>query len=263
MSIPALIAISTIRVPELEEPVTRGRFIVDRGEDPKDARDCTPSLRVRFSVSSLATGGSSATCSLLTLVGTPSAHLDRPRLRALVMLGDPGVCADVHRLHRSIQCKHELLVQMRDMERRWSDWVTDARPGGIDNYQRRVVRRTAPVVRMPRAKWAHRGRCSIPHTPTNILQMVRSRRLKKPASHPATLYAPHQGSSCHVHTDTRDPAYQEYNDVGDEDRRDYDAYQRRSRRTTIEGGVCHNHVAESKASLEPLTRHFPGQHSAN
>ncbi|KAH9166237.1 Na+ dependent nucleoside transporter C-terminus-domain-containing protein [Lactarius sanguifluus] len=37
MSIPASIAISKIRVPEIEEPVTRGRVIVDRGEDPKDA----------------------------------------------------------------------------------------------------------------------------------------------------------------------------------------------------------------------------------
>jgi concentrative nucleoside transporter, CNT family len=37
MSIPASIAISKMRMPELEEPVTRGRVIVDRGEDPKDA----------------------------------------------------------------------------------------------------------------------------------------------------------------------------------------------------------------------------------
>ena len=37
MSIPASIAISKIRMPELEEPVTRGRIIVDRGEDDKDA----------------------------------------------------------------------------------------------------------------------------------------------------------------------------------------------------------------------------------
>ena len=33
MSIPASIAISKIRVPELEEPVTRGRVVVDRGEE--------------------------------------------------------------------------------------------------------------------------------------------------------------------------------------------------------------------------------------
>ena len=32
MSIPASIAISKIRMPELEEPVTRGRVVVDRGE---------------------------------------------------------------------------------------------------------------------------------------------------------------------------------------------------------------------------------------
>jgi len=33
MSIPASIAISKVRVPELEEPVTRGRVVIDRGED--------------------------------------------------------------------------------------------------------------------------------------------------------------------------------------------------------------------------------------
>ncbi len=38
MSIPASIAISKIRMPELEEPVTRGRIVVDRGqEDAKHA----------------------------------------------------------------------------------------------------------------------------------------------------------------------------------------------------------------------------------
>ena len=36
MSIPASIAISKIRMPELEEPVTRGRVVVDRGKDDKD-----------------------------------------------------------------------------------------------------------------------------------------------------------------------------------------------------------------------------------
>jgi CNT family concentrative nucleoside transporter len=33
MSIPASIAISKLRVPEMEEPVTRGRVVVDRGEE--------------------------------------------------------------------------------------------------------------------------------------------------------------------------------------------------------------------------------------
>ena len=33
MSIPASIAISKLRVPEVEEPVTRGRVVVDRGEE--------------------------------------------------------------------------------------------------------------------------------------------------------------------------------------------------------------------------------------
>ncbi|KAI9452464.1 Na+ dependent nucleoside transporter C-terminus-domain-containing protein [Lactarius psammicola] len=37
MSIPASIAISKVCVPELEEPVARGRVVVDCGEDPKDA----------------------------------------------------------------------------------------------------------------------------------------------------------------------------------------------------------------------------------
>lgn len=35
MSIPASIAISKLRVPELEVPVTRGRIIVDRGEEDR------------------------------------------------------------------------------------------------------------------------------------------------------------------------------------------------------------------------------------
>jgi len=37
MSIPASIAISKMRIPEVDEPVTRGRIVVDRGEDAKDA----------------------------------------------------------------------------------------------------------------------------------------------------------------------------------------------------------------------------------
>jgi CNT family concentrative nucleoside transporter len=32
MSIPASIAISKMRMPEIDEPVTRGRVVVDRGE---------------------------------------------------------------------------------------------------------------------------------------------------------------------------------------------------------------------------------------
>jgi concentrative nucleoside transporter, CNT family len=32
MSIPASIAISKMRMPEVDEPVTRGRIVVDRGE---------------------------------------------------------------------------------------------------------------------------------------------------------------------------------------------------------------------------------------
>jgi len=38
MSIPASIAISKLRIPELDEPVTRGRVIVDRGAEDKDSR---------------------------------------------------------------------------------------------------------------------------------------------------------------------------------------------------------------------------------
>lgn len=38
MSIPASIAISKVRIPETDEPVTRGRVVVDRGEaDAKNA----------------------------------------------------------------------------------------------------------------------------------------------------------------------------------------------------------------------------------
>ncbi|KAF9227300.1 hypothetical protein BS17DRAFT_793807 [Gyrodon lividus] len=37
MSIPASMAISKLRLPEVDEPVTRGRIVVDRGEEAKDA----------------------------------------------------------------------------------------------------------------------------------------------------------------------------------------------------------------------------------
>ncbi|KAH9018032.1 hypothetical protein EDB85DRAFT_641080 [Lactarius pseudohatsudake] len=37
MSIPASISISKLRVPEFDEPLMRGRVIIDRDEDPKDA----------------------------------------------------------------------------------------------------------------------------------------------------------------------------------------------------------------------------------
>ncbi len=36
MSIPASIAISKLRIPEMDEPVTRGHVTVDRGEDKKN-----------------------------------------------------------------------------------------------------------------------------------------------------------------------------------------------------------------------------------
>ena len=36
MSIPASIAISKIRMPEREEPVTRGRVVVDRGDSDRN-----------------------------------------------------------------------------------------------------------------------------------------------------------------------------------------------------------------------------------
>ncbi len=46
MSIPASIAISKIRLPELDEPVTRGHVVVDRGENQKNAPVSAPiSLR--------------------------------------------------------------------------------------------------------------------------------------------------------------------------------------------------------------------------
>jgi len=41
MSIPASMAISKLRIPELEEPLTRGQVTVDRGEaNEKDAPVC-------------------------------------------------------------------------------------------------------------------------------------------------------------------------------------------------------------------------------
>ncbi len=41
MSIPASIAISKIRMPESEEPVTRGSIVIDRGEKKEQAPVCT------------------------------------------------------------------------------------------------------------------------------------------------------------------------------------------------------------------------------
>jgi concentrative nucleoside transporter, CNT family len=38
MSIPASIAISKMRIPEMDEPVTRGQVIVDRGFEEKGGR---------------------------------------------------------------------------------------------------------------------------------------------------------------------------------------------------------------------------------
>ena len=37
MSIPASMAISKIRIPEVDEPVTRGRIVIDRGDDDQPA----------------------------------------------------------------------------------------------------------------------------------------------------------------------------------------------------------------------------------
>ncbi|KAH9015712.1 hypothetical protein EDB85DRAFT_1898568 [Lactarius pseudohatsudake] len=49
---------------------------------------------------------------------------------ALAHLGDPGVCAEVLRYRGSARRKEQLLGQMRDLERRWTDWVGRAR--GVD-----------------------------------------------------------------------------------------------------------------------------------
>lgn len=38
MSIPASIAISKLRIPEMDEPVTRGHVVVDRGDNDKGGR---------------------------------------------------------------------------------------------------------------------------------------------------------------------------------------------------------------------------------
>ncbi|KAK0195230.1 Na+ dependent nucleoside transporter C-terminus-domain-containing protein [Armillaria mellea] len=49
MSIPASIAISKIRIPESEEPVTRGNIVIDRGEQKEQAPVCiTTSFRIEL-----------------------------------------------------------------------------------------------------------------------------------------------------------------------------------------------------------------------
>jgi concentrative nucleoside transporter, CNT family len=44
MSIPASIAISKARFPEIEEPVTKGAIVVDRGEDPAKVPVSSPAI---------------------------------------------------------------------------------------------------------------------------------------------------------------------------------------------------------------------------
>lgn len=46
MSIPASIAISKLRMPETEVPVTRGQVTVDRGEEGKNAPVSLPQISV-------------------------------------------------------------------------------------------------------------------------------------------------------------------------------------------------------------------------
>ncbi|KAI9448683.1 hypothetical protein BJY52DRAFT_1311098 [Lactarius psammicola] len=80
----SIMSISRAHVPKLEEPTTRGRVVVDRGEDRKDApvMHCTRLPRVPFSVS-LSLARFFATCSPSCPSSgrsTGPAHLDRPRL---------------------------------------------------------------------------------------------------------------------------------------------------------------------------------------
>ena len=68
MSIPASIAISKLRVPEVEEPVTRGRVVIDRGEE--DAKHAPVNVLHAFgkgAVIGLVLAGQ-ALCSVLTIM---------------------------------------------------------------------------------------------------------------------------------------------------------------------------------------------------
>jgi len=72
MSIPVSIPISKIRMPESEEPVTRGRVVVDRGEDPEDAPVNASHASAKGAVFGLVVAGQ-ILCNvlmLLSLVGT-------------------------------------------------------------------------------------------------------------------------------------------------------------------------------------------------
>jgi CNT family concentrative nucleoside transporter len=68
MSIPASVAISKLRIPEMDEPVTRGRVIVDRGaEDEKDAPVNTLHAFAKGAVFGLIVAGQ-ILCNVLTVL---------------------------------------------------------------------------------------------------------------------------------------------------------------------------------------------------
>ena len=87
MSIPASIAISKLRVPEVEEPVTRGRVIVDRGkEDSKRAPVNALHAFDKGAVLSFVLVGQIlcnlvATMSLVVAIDSLLTQLDWPRVR--------------------------------------------------------------------------------------------------------------------------------------------------------------------------------------
>ena len=71
MSIPASIAISKMRVPELEEPVTRGHVVVDRGEDRNPPANALHAFS-KGAVFGLVVAGS-ILCNVLTILSLVSA----------------------------------------------------------------------------------------------------------------------------------------------------------------------------------------------
>ncbi|KAH9022752.1 hypothetical protein EDB83DRAFT_2658852 [Lactarius deliciosus] len=69
--------------------------------------------------------------------------------KALVLLADPGVCADVLRYRQAMTRKNELLGKMREFERRWADWAALNR--GIERRLRHanVPSRLTPFLTTP------------------------------------------------------------------------------------------------------------------
>jgi CNT family concentrative nucleoside transporter len=72
MSIPTSIAISKIRIPEIDEPVTRGHVVVNRGENAKDAPATALHAFVKGGVFGLVVAGQ-VICNIIAILSLVAA----------------------------------------------------------------------------------------------------------------------------------------------------------------------------------------------